>query len=92
VRLPALAFSSSLPFSRNADVEQPNPIFVDVAAEAAGLCAKVTNSSFGPQALGGEGQRYPSCSQASTSNRKLFCDHEVHLTLALSDQQEPAEA
>ena len=82
MRLPALAFSSSLPFSRNADVKHQTQKLMDMAAEAAGLCAKEPRSTFGPQALGGEGQRYPSCPQASTSTAKLFRHDEVHLALA----------
>ena len=92
MQLPALAFSSSLPFSRNADVKHQTQKLMDMAAEAAGLCAKDTSSTFGPQALGGEGQRYPSCPRASTSTRKLFRHDEVHLALAFADQEEPAKA
>ena len=55
VRWPALAFSSSLPFSRNAD-DDTSPS--DRCAEPLGLCAGGTSSTFGPGALGGEGQRY----------------------------------
>src|SRR5437016_4305704 len=63
-----------------------------MAAKAAGLCAGTPSSTFGPQALGGEGQRYSSRPRASTPPENLFGEHQLHLPLALANQQEPAEA
>jgi hypothetical protein len=55
-------------------------------ASAPGAC-----SSFGPRALGGEGQRYPCRTEASTFFWKLFRNNQVHLAFSLADQEKPVE-